>query len=221
MSSPQEEDQKSQSPSEPGTPRSQVSETKTPRSQAPSQAGSSRHSQAASKQSLTPRSRGRANKIYRAPPTPRSDEMMEKEKSFILDCNAVTSISNDYAKTNPKLGPVIPPYNSQKDRHVRQYFSWLGVGNTLKKTGQFDKSTSIGGPYVDRFALEGKGYMYLSKRNQHGAGHSRDLVDGHSQFMQGIKPLVGYNGKFGYRRNNPWLRTMPSPFGTASTSPTH
>jgi hypothetical protein len=46
-------------------------------------------------------------------------------------------------------------------------------------------------------------------------------VDGHAQFMQGIKPVIGYNGKFGYRRNNPWLRAEPSPFGTATTSPLH
>lgn len=53
------------------------------------------------------------------------------------------------------------------------------------------------------------------------SGHSRELIDGHAQFMQGIKPHTAYNGKYGYRRNTPWLRASPSPFGTASTSPTH
>lgn len=52
-------------------------------------------------------------------------------------------------------------------------------------------------------------------------GHSSELTDGHSQFMQGIKPVIGYNGKYGYRRNSPWLRMEPSPFGTASRSPSH
>ena len=52
------------------------------------------------------------------------------------------------------------------------------------------------------------------------SGHSREQTDGHAQFMQGIKPVIGYNGKYGYRRNNPWLRNQPSPFGTGSTSPT-
>ena len=53
------------------------------------------------------------------------------------------------------------------------------------------------------------------------SGHSRELVDGHAQFMQGIKPAIGYNGDFGFRRNTPWLRQSPSPFGTASRSPAH
>lgn len=52
-------------------------------------------------------------------------------------------------------------------------------------------------------------------------GHSRELVDGHSQFMKGIKPVTGYNGKYGFRRNTPWLRNEPSPFGTATRSETH
>ena len=100
----------------------------------------------------------------------------------------------------------------------------------------------------DRFCDSGAGFQYLSLRNQHGAGisvnlgsfsrtvyfqafvyltsynhagHSRQEVDGHAQFMQGIKPAMGYNGSFGYRRNTPWLRAEASPFGTASRSPTH
>lgn len=39
--------------------------------------------------------------------------------------------------------------------------------------------------------------------------------------MQGIKPAIGYNGQYGFRRNTPWLRQSPSPFGTASRSPAH
>ena len=53
------------------------------------------------------------------------------------------------------------------------------------------------------------------------SGHSRELVDGHAQFMQGVKPVVGYNGSFGYRRNVPWLRAVTSPFGASSRSPSH
>lgn len=68
---------------------------------------------------------------------------------------------------------------------------------------------------------KGAGYQYLKTRNEFGAGHSREQVDGHAQFMQGIKPVIAYNGKYGYRRNTPWLRQMPSPFGTAGISPTH
>lgn len=216
----QQEGQRNQTETPMSSPRSQAaSETRTPRSQA-----SSQRSSPSKNQHYTPRSRqsnSRVNKIYRTPPTPPPGELMTKEKSFVLDCNAVSSISGDYSKANPKLGPVIPPYNSQNDRHVGQYFSFLGVNRTLRKTGQLVNGTSIEGPYVDKFAEEGKGYLYLSRRNQNGAGHSRETIDGHAQFMQGIKPVIGYNGKYGYRRNNPWLRALPSPFGTASTSPTH
>lgn len=52
-------------------------------------------------------------------------------------------------------------------------------------------------------------------------GYSNELCDGHAQFMQGIKPAIGYNGPYGFRRNTPWLRQSPSPFGTASRSPAH
>ena len=78
----------------------------------------------------------RHNKLYRAPPTPPPDKLLEEEKKFVLDCNAMSSISVDYSKANPKLGPVIPPYNSQKDQHVENYFNFHGVDKTLKKTGQ-------------------------------------------------------------------------------------
>ena len=57
----------------------------------------------------------RHNKIYRTPPTPEPEEMKLKEKGFTLDSIAVSSICTDYSKANPKLGPVVPPYNSQKD----------------------------------------------------------------------------------------------------------
>nr|KAG5696065.1 hypothetical protein BaRGS_017177 [Batillaria attramentaria] len=64
--------------------------------------------------------KGRHNKIYRTPPTPPPEVLRTKEKTFVLDCNATSSISTDYSKANPKLGPVVPPYNSQKDVHVDQ-----------------------------------------------------------------------------------------------------
>lgn len=164
---------------------------------------------------------GRHNKIYRTPSTPPPELLLVKEKGFVLDCNAASSISTDYSKTNPKLGPVIPPYNSQRDLHVEPYFQFQGVQKTLQRTKQDPPGCSIEGPVADYFNDRGTGYQYLSLRNNFGAGHSRELVDGHSQFMQGILPVNGYNGKFGYRRNTPWLRAEPSPFGTASRSATH
>ena len=81
----------------------------------------------------------RHNKLYRSPPTPPPEERLREEKGFVLDCNSMSSISNDFAKANPKLGPVIPPYNSQKDGHVSNYFNFHGVDKTLDKTGQVCK----------------------------------------------------------------------------------
>ena len=78
----------------------------------------------------------RHNKLYRTPPTPPPEEFMREERGFVLDCNAVSSISCDFSKANPKLGPVIPPYNAQKDHHVGNYFKFAGVDKTLDKTGQ-------------------------------------------------------------------------------------
>lgn len=163
----------------------------------------------------------RHNKLYRAPPTPPPEEFMREERGFVLDCNAVSSISCDFSKANPKLGPVIPPYNSQNDRHVANYFKFSGVDKTLGKTGQAKPGTSIDGHVMDYFEKSGPGRQYVGLRNDAGAGHSSELQDGHSQFMQGIKPTTGYNGQYGFRRNTPWLRQSPSPFGTASRSPAH
>lgn len=143
------------------------------------------------------------------------------ESSFTLDCIAVSSISQDYSRTNPKLGPALPPYNSKKDNHARNYFRFIGVDKTLKKTNQTPPGTSIEGPVIDRFVEQGKGYQYLRPRNFFGAGHSKETIDGHAQFMQSSRSFNGYNGLYGYRRNTPWLRASASPFGTASASPTH
>ncbi|KAL8592513.1 hypothetical protein ACOMHN_030198 [Nucella lapillus] len=162
---------------------------------------------------------GRLNKIYRTPATPPPGAQRSKEKTFVLDCNAVSSVSCDYSRANPKLGPVIPPYNSQRDKHVNHYFTYHGVPRTLNYTGQSGGGCSIEGPVMDSFHTRGAGYQYLSLRNRFGAGHSRDIVDGHAQFMEGVKPVVGYNGRYGFRRNTPWLRKHPSPFFPNSIRP--
>lgn len=75
---------------------------------------------------------GRHNKLYRAPPTPTPDDLMKTEKAFVLDCQAASSISTDYSKANPKLGPVVPPYNGQKDGHTDTYFKFISVPQSLK-----------------------------------------------------------------------------------------
>uniref|UniRef100_A0A0B6ZXA9 Uncharacterized protein n=1 Tax=Arion vulgaris TaxID=1028688 RepID=A0A0B6ZXA9_9EUPU len=167
------------------------------------------------KRSKTSKKKDRSNKIYRAPPTPPRTTLLLMEKSFVLDCNATSNISQDYSNTNPKLGPVIPPYNSQRDKHVGNYFRFYGVHRTLKKTGQHNENaTSIEGSACDNFHQKGPGFKYLSLRNLCGAGHSQETIDGHAQFMQGIRGVSGYNGLYGFRRNTPWLRKTPTPFGT-------
>ena len=52
------------------------------------------------------------------PPSLTEEERANREKGFVLDCIALGQISSDYSKANPKLGPAIPPYNSQKDPSV-------------------------------------------------------------------------------------------------------
>ncbi|XP_059173962.1 uncharacterized protein C17orf98-like [Physella acuta] len=181
----------------------------------------SKKSQDKKKKSQSAVIRGRENKIYRTPVTPEPPELLLKEKSFVLDCKATSSISQDYSRVNPKLGPVIPPYNSQRDKHVGNYFRFYGINKVLNKTGQIGKNaSSIEGPVVDRFHERGAGYSYLSLRNEFGAGHSQETVDGHAQFMQDIRCVSGYNGKYGFRRNTPWLRQKPTPFEPAIIYPT-
>ncbi|KAL8564659.1 hypothetical protein ACOMHN_004153 [Nucella lapillus] len=162
----------------------------------------------------------RTNKIYRTPPTPPPEVLRTKEKSFVLDCRATSCISADYSKANPKLGPVIPPYNAQKDSQVDPYFKFYGVKRTLKRNGQGGGGHSMEGPVMDAFFSRGAGFQYLSLRNQFGAGQSRDVIDGHAQFMEGVRPVTSYNGRYGFRRNTPWLRKTPSPFFPNIITPT-
>ena len=80
--------------------------------------------------------RGRPAKSPRGPPQPTPEEIAQKEKSFLLDCIAVDTISKDFSHCQPKLGPAIPAYNSQNDKHVKLYFSREQVDETLRKTQQ-------------------------------------------------------------------------------------
>ncbi|KAG8443258.1 hypothetical protein GDO86_011892 [Hymenochirus boettgeri] len=140
------------------------------------------------------------------------------EKRFVLDCVAVESISKDSSGSLPKLGSVIPPYNAQKDYHVESYFHTRPVPPLIKKTGQSHGGTSTYGELADRFQFKGAAAFYLLTRNNTGAGHSPECVKGHGFFLSSVKPVFGYNGRFGYRRNTPPLRRMPSPFGTVTRS---
>nr|XP_002129477.1 uncharacterized protein LOC100177420 [Ciona intestinalis] len=152
-------------------------------------------------------------------PPPTKTEKLIKEKGFILDGIALSNIQDDFAKVQPKLGPAIPPYNSHFDKHVQSYFTYKGLDSTLAKTMQTrERSESLQGRNVDRFHNIGVGFEYLSRRNRSGAGYSRDLVDGHDQFLSEARPMSSYNGRYGFRRNTPLLRNCPSPFGLASRS---
>lgn len=75
-------------------------------------------------------------KPHRGPPSPTPEELADKEKHFLLDCIAVDTICKDFSHSQPKLGPAIPAYNSQKDKHVKVYFQREGVDVTLRKTEQ-------------------------------------------------------------------------------------
>ena len=116
----------SRSNSQPNTARS---ETKEPAKASNGGGSSQRDSNAVE----TPRS---PNKIYRTPPTPVPAKLYQMERSFTLDCIAVNTTSNDFAKANPKLGQVVPPYNSQRDRNIAAYFDFIGVDKTLVRGGQ-------------------------------------------------------------------------------------
>ncbi|XP_053323122.1 uncharacterized protein C17orf98 homolog [Spea bombifrons] len=159
--------------------------------------------------------------LSRFAPSPSLAELQAREKGFVLDCVAVERISKDYGYSLPKLGSVIPPYNSQKDPHVSAYFRTTPVPPLLKKTGQSRGGTSTYGELADRFQNRGAAAFYLLTRNNTGAGHSAEYTRGHGLFLSSVRPVLGYNGKYGYRRNTPSLRRMPSPFGIVTYSPIH
>ncbi|XP_040207914.1 uncharacterized protein C17orf98 homolog [Rana temporaria] len=156
--------------------------------------------------------------LSRFAPSPSLAEIQMREKRFVLDCVAVERISKDYSVSLPKLGSVIPPYNSQKDYHVRGYFLARPVPPVLKKTGQSNGGTSTYGELADRFQYKGAAAFYLLSRNYSGSGHSAEHTSGHGQFLSSVKPVIGYNGLYGYRRNTPSLRRTPSAFGIVTKS---
>ncbi|XP_069816636.1 sperm microtubule associated protein 1 [Dendropsophus ebraccatus] len=156
--------------------------------------------------------------LSRFAPSPSLAELRMREQRFVLDCVAVESISKDYSVSLPKLGSVIPPYNAQKDRHVHGYFHSRPVPPLLRRTGQAYGGTSTHGDFADRFQYKGAAALYLLTRNNSGSGHSAEHARGHGLFLSSIKPVIGYNGVYGYRRNTPSLRRMPSPFGMVTKS---
>ena len=70
------------------------------------------------------------------PPSLTSEEKVEQEKGFILDAVAVSTLSDDSGRANPKMATAIPPYNAQKDRHSKGYFEKPVVRKLLRQTEQ-------------------------------------------------------------------------------------
>ena len=80
--------------------------------------------------------KSRTHKTYRTPPTPPLEKQSDMEKSFKLDCIAVSNISLDYTRANPKMGTVIPPYNSLNDNSISNFVKNYGVRDFLKRVGK-------------------------------------------------------------------------------------
>ncbi|XP_067869170.1 sperm microtubule associated protein 1-like [Heterodontus francisci] len=146
-------------------------------------------------------------------------DYFKRERGFILDGVAVSSSAYGYGKLNPKMCDVIPPYNAQTDPYSKFYFHSKEMKRLLKKTDQDHGGTSNNGWLVDYFYKHGPAQRYLTKRNVYGAGHSHDQIVGHRGFLSDLKPIDGYNGRFGYRRNIPSLRQKPSNFGEVTDHP--
>ncbi|XP_012517981.1 PREDICTED: uncharacterized protein C17orf98 homolog [Propithecus coquereli] len=141
------------------------------------------------------------------------------EKGFILDGVAVSTVARAYGLTRPKLWSAIPPYNAQQDYHARRYFQSHVVPPVLRKTHQDRCGTGRDGWIVDYYHIFGQGQRYLNRRNWAGAGHSLQQVTGHNHYNADVRPINGFNGRFGYRRNTPALRQRPSVFGEVTQFP--
>lgn len=74
------------------------------------------------------------------PPSLSPEEKAKQEKGFVLDAVAVSTLSDDSGRANPKMATAIPPYNAQKDKHSKGYFEKPVVKKLLKKTDQVGKT---------------------------------------------------------------------------------
>ncbi|KAL4672946.1 hypothetical protein H8957_009187 [Semnopithecus entellus] len=148
-----------------------------------------------------------------------SECRLRLEKGFILDGVAVSTTARAYGRSRPKLWSAIPPYNAQQDYHARSYFQSHVVPPVLRKTHQDHGGTGRDGWIVDYIHIFGQGQRYLNRRNWAGTGHSLQQVTGHDHYNADLKPIYGFNGRFGYRRNTPALRRSTSVFGEVTHFP--
>uniref|UniRef100_A0A8C7L757 Uncharacterized protein n=1 Tax=Oncorhynchus kisutch TaxID=8019 RepID=A0A8C7L757_ONCKI len=122
----------------------------------------------------------------------------KREQKFVLDCIAVSSVALGYEHMRPRLWSVLPGYDARNDPHAARYTTTPSVQRVPKKTTPVTGILSL-----------------------HRTGHSREQVSNHSGLMSDIKPLIGYNGQFGFRRNTPNLRRNPSSFGEVTMFQLH
>ncbi|KAM9397221.1 sperm microtubule associated protein 1-like [Salvelinus alpinus] len=132
----------------------------------------------------------------------------KREQKFVLDCIAVSSVALGYEHMRPRLWSVLPGYDARNDPHAARYTTIPSVQRVPQKTENKELKSAAAQKSLDL-------------RNTSGAGHSREQVSNHSGLMSDIKPLIGYNGRFGFRRNTPNLRRNPSSFGEVSTFQLH
>lgn len=78
------------------------------------------------------------------PPPMTPEDKAKLEKGFVLDSIAVSTLSDDSGRANPKMATAIPPYNAQKDKHSKGYFEKPVVKKLLKKTEQVRLSCILG-----------------------------------------------------------------------------
>ncbi|XP_044534864.1 uncharacterized protein C17orf98-like [Gracilinanus agilis] len=147
-----------------------------------------------------------------------------REKGFILDCIAVDSLSKGSPNFLSNLKSVIPPYNAQKDPHLVAYFAtkasprfpqerdpWKGTLPGVQEEEQEEEE--------EKKDKMGTMAQYLVRRNRAGAGYSLEETQGHDFLYSSLKPILGYNGPDGYRRNCPNLRKMPIAIGILTHLP--
>ncbi|XP_003771927.1 uncharacterized protein C17orf98-like [Sarcophilus harrisii] len=144
---------------------------------------------------------------------PSASELRRREKGFILDCIAVDKLEKGTHGLLPEYS-IIPRYSAQKDPHLVDHlatkessqFHW--GKDPLSKLLMIHKEEEEA-----RKDIIGPMALHLRRRNRPGAGHSVEEVQGHDFLFSSLKPVPGYNGVLGYRRNCPKLRNMPSSFG--------
>ncbi|XP_038853043.1 uncharacterized protein C17orf98-like [Salvelinus namaycush] len=165
----------------------------------------------------------------------------KREQKFVLDCIAVSSVALGYEHMRPRLWSVLPGYDARNDPHAARYTTIPSVQRVPQKTTpsvqrvpqkttpSVQRVPQKTTPSVQRVPQKTENkelksaaaQKSLDLRNTSGAGHSREQVSNHSGLMSDIKPLIGYNGRFGFRRNTPNLRRNPSSFGEVTTFQLH